>query len=144
MPSKFKLTYLHHVIFPLWDLRFRLNLKDYKQDFTQQLGYGLMTLNTLTQYRYTRITGQAWVGIYRQSPIFLLLAKNFFQLINVNKATFHHFETACPHFSNILLQSDKIDYNLFILPSKYKQIFSKKRRCDQNGNISCSHPLTFQ
>ena len=26
-----------------------------------------------------------------------------------NMATFHHFETACPHFSYSLLQSDKID-----------------------------------
>ena len=33
---------------------------------------------------------------------------SFCQLMQ-NMATFHHSETACPHFSNNLLQSDKID-----------------------------------
>ena len=47
--------------------------------------------------------------MYRQSPIFLLLAKNLFYPTNANMATFHHPETACPHFRNSLLQSDKID-----------------------------------
>ena len=30
-------------------------------------------------------------------------------------ATFHHSETACPHFSSSLLQSDKIDQLFFYL-----------------------------
>ena len=32
------------------------------------------------------------------------------QALMQNMATFHHSETACPHFSNSLLKSDKIDY----------------------------------
>ena len=47
---------------------------------------------------------QGNIGMYRQSPIF------FFQPINANMATFHHSETACPHFSNSHFQSDKIDF----------------------------------
>ena len=47
--------------------------------------------------------------IYRQSPIFLLPAKNLFQPNNANMAAFPHSETACPHFRNSLLHSDKID-----------------------------------
>ena len=53
--------------------------------------------------------------IYRQRPIFLLLAKNFFQPTNANMATFHHSEKACPHFCNSLLQSDKIGKFSFYL-----------------------------
>ena len=38
-----------------------------------------------------------------------ILTKTFFKSNNANLATFHNSETACPLFSNSLLQSDKSD-----------------------------------
>ena len=63
------------------------------------------------------------VKYYRQSPIFLLLTKDFLESINANMATSHHSETAFQHFSNSLLQSDKIFLSLL---SNNKQILAKQ------------------
>ena len=44
-----------------------------------------------------------------------ILTKNFFKSNNANLATFHNSETACPLFSNSLLQYDKSDQLSFFL-----------------------------
>ena len=54
-------------------------------------------------------------GIYRQSPIFLLLTKDIRYSYNANMATFYHLETARHISINSHLQSDKIDLSPFYL-----------------------------
>ena len=57
-----KMSSVHHMI-------------KYKQlitNLTQQLGYGLRTLNTLFQYRYTQITGLAFIRFAIQIASVLL------------------------------------------------------------------------
>ena len=50
------------------------------------------------------------LGWYKDRvPSFYYLQKTSFSQLMQNIATFHYSETACPHFSKSLLQSDKID-----------------------------------
>ena len=63
--------------------------------------------------------------ISRQSHIFLLLTKSLFWQINANMATFHHSETACPHFSKSNFQSD--NFFMYVFRSlKYKTFLNEK------------------